>query len=67
MNFLLVLDRASESIFDRAEAAELIDEIENEGYRVLRPDFDESIVAVLENYPEAGGVLIDWDTLGAER
>ena len=66
MNNLLLLDRASESIFDRPEAGELIDELANKGYRVLRPDLDESIVTVLEQYPEAGGVLIDWDTLGAE-
>jgi len=66
LNTILLLDRASESIFGRPESVELIGELQDKGYRVLRPDLDESIVGVLEQYPRAGGVLIDWDTLGSE-
>ena len=38
MNVLLLLDRASDSIFDSREAVELFEELENKGYRLQRPE-----------------------------
>ncbi len=66
MNTLLLLDRAASSIFDSPEAIELFKELENKGYRIQRPEMDRSLVDVLELQPQSGGVIIDWNTMGAE-
>ncbi|MCI6261298.1 MAG: lysine decarboxylase LdcC, partial [Pyramidobacter sp.] len=66
MNVLLLLDRASDSIFDSREAVELFEELENKGYRLQRPELHGSLVDMLEQRPEAAGAIIDWDTMGGE-
>lgn len=66
MNVLLLLDRASDSIFDSPETAELFEELENKGYRLQRPELEGSLVDMLEQRPEAAGAIIDWDTMGGE-
>ncbi|MDY3868799.1 MAG: lysine decarboxylase LdcC [Pyramidobacter sp.] len=66
MNMLLLLDRAAESIFDSPEAKELFKELENRGYRILRPVMSVGLAEMLDDYPQAGGVVIDWNTMGAE-
>ena len=66
MKILLSLSRASSSILDTQGAAELFGELENKGYRIQHPEMDASLVDLLEELPETAGVLLDWDSMGAE-
>lgn len=66
MNALLLLDRASDSVFGRPEAAGLLEELENMGCHVSRPDSGSGVVAALDRHTEAAGVLADWNAMGAE-
>ncbi len=66
MKILLSLGRSTQSVFDTPDAADLCEELENKGYRINRPKMDASIVDELEMQPEVVGVLLDWDSMGAE-
>ncbi len=66
MKILLSLGRSTQSVFDTPDAADLCEELENKGYRINRPKMDASIVDELEQQPEVVGVLLDWDSMGAE-
>lgn len=66
MNTLLLLDRSSKSLFNSERVTPLLAELEKKGYVFINLSVKKNIVQLLEDHPDAGGVLLNWDSLSTE-